>query len=92
MSANSAPEYKKHPDCRLTTKPAGVRVQVAFKGEVIADTTDAIGLDESDYLAVFYIPRKDVKMERLTRSSHQTYCPFKGQASYYSVKNGPARK
>jgi uncharacterized protein (DUF427 family) len=37
---------------------------------------------------VYYLPRKDVKMDRLVRSSHQTYCPYKGTASYYSLKNG----
>ncbi len=89
MKANSGPGFKKHPNHRLTTKPAGVRVQVKFNGEVIADTRDAIQLEEATYAAVYYIPRKDVKMERLARSSHQTYCPFKGQASYYSLKEGP---
>jgi len=57
-------------------------------------TRDAIALQESmsgSTVApvVYYIPRKDVKMERLARSSHQTHCPFKGQASYYSLANGP---
>ncbi len=89
MSANSGPGFKKHPNHRIATKPAGVRVQVKLKGEVIADTRNAIVLEEATYPAVYYIPRKDVKMERLVRSSHQTYCPFKGQASYYSVKDGP---
>ncbi|HEX9192920.1 MAG TPA: DUF427 domain-containing protein [Burkholderiales bacterium] len=87
MSANSGPGYKQHPDHRLTTKPAGVRVQVKFKGELIADTRDAVEMKEGDYPAVYYIPRKDVKMDRLVRSGHQTYCPFKGTASYYSLKN-----
>jgi uncharacterized protein (DUF427 family) len=88
MSANSGPGYKKHPDHRITTEPAGVRVKVTLKGELIADSRDAIELKEGDYPAVYYIPRKDVKMERLVRTSHQTYCPFKGQAAYYSLKNG----
>ena len=87
MSANSGPGYRQHPDHRLTTKPAGVRVQVKFKGELIADTRDAVEMKEGDYPAVYYIPRKDVKMDRLVRSGHQTYCPFKGTASYYSLKN-----
>ncbi|HSS45993.1 MAG TPA: DUF427 domain-containing protein [Burkholderiales bacterium] len=88
MSTNSGPGYKKYPNHRLTTKPAGVRVQVRFMGEVIADSQDAVRVDEGDYPAVYYIPRKDVKMDRLVRSNHQTYCPFKGTASYYSLKNG----
>jgi len=88
MSTNSGPGYKKYPDHRITTKPAGVRVRVKLDGEVIADTRDAIKLEEGDYPAVYYIPRKDVKMDRLIRSKHQTVCPFKGTASYYSLKNG----
>ena len=88
MSTNSGPGYKKYPDHRITTKPAGVRVRVKLDGEVIADTRDAIKLEEGDYPVVYYIPRKDVKMDRLVRSKHQTVCPFKGTASYYSLKNG----
>lgn len=89
MSANSAPGYKQRPDHRITTKPAGVRVQVKFRGEVIADTRDALEMKEGDYPVVYYVPRKDAKMDRLTRTSHTTYCPFKGHASYYSLANGP---
>ena len=93
MSANSGPGWKKYPGHRITTKPAGVRVQVKFSGGLIADTRDAVELVESKSGStvapvVYYIPRKDVKMERLIRTSHETYCPFKGQASYYSLKNG----
>jgi len=89
LSTNSGPGYKKHPEHRLTTKPAGVRVQVTFNGEVIADTRDAIQLDEDGYATVYYIPREDVRMDRLARSDHHTYCPFKGTASYYSLTDGP---
>jgi uncharacterized protein (DUF427 family) len=94
MSANSGPGWKKYPKHRITTKPAGVRVQIKFKGEVIADTKDAIQFEETHVghvvaPVIYYFPRKDVKMERLVRTSHETYCPFKGQASYYSFVNGP---
>jgi uncharacterized protein (DUF427 family) len=73
----------------MTTRPAGVRVRVKLNGEVIADTRDAIALKEGDYPVVYYVPRKDVKMDRLARTSHTSYCPHKGHASYYSVANGP---
>lgn len=74
---------------RIETRPAGVRVRVTFKGETIADSRDAIMLEESKYPPVYYLPRKDVRMDRLVRSSHRTHCPFKGDASYFSLKNGP---
>lgn len=89
MSANSGPGYKQRPEHRITTQPAGLRVQVTVKGEVIADTRDAIVMKEGEYPLVYYVPRKDVKMDRLVRTSHTTYCPFKGHASYYSLANGP---
>ena len=94
MSANSGPGWKKYPEHRITTKPAGVRVRVKVNGEVIADTRDAIELHEPHVghvvaPVVYYIPRKDVKMDRLVRTSHESYCPFKGQASYFSLANGP---
>jgi len=94
MSTNSAPGYKKHPGHRITAEPAGVRVRVTFKGEVIADTREAIQMEEAMEgstvaPAVYYIPRKDVRMQRLARTSHTTYCPFKGHASYFSLVDGP---
>ena len=94
MSANTGPGWKKYPKHRITTKPAGVRVQIKFKGEIIADTRGAIQLEETPVghvvaPVIYYVPRKDVKMERLVRTSHETSCPFKGQASYYSLKDGP---
>ena len=89
MSANSGPGYKQNPGHKITTTPAGVRVQVTVKGEVIADTREALAMKEGDYPVVYYVPRKDVRMDRLLRTSHTTYCPFKGHASYYSLVNGP---
>ncbi len=93
MSANSGPGWKKYPEHRITAKPAGVRVRVTFKGQIIADTRDAIQMEETmkgSTVApiVYYLPRKDVKMERLARTRHSTYCPFKGHASYYSLVGG----
>jgi uncharacterized protein (DUF427 family) len=86
---NKAPGFQKRPDHRITTKPAGVRVRVRFKGEVIADSPDAIAMEEGQYPPVYYLPRKDVKMQRLARTAHSTHCPFKGDASYFSLVNGP---
>jgi len=88
MSANSGPGYSKHPEHRIDTSPASARVRITFNGKVIADTQDAIKLEESGYAPVFYVPRQDVKMEYLTRTGHRTHCPFKGDASYYTLSSG----
>src|SRR5258706_6469137 len=88
MSANSGPGYSKHPDHRVDTSPASARVRITFNGKVIADTQDGIKLEESRYAPVFYVPRQDVKMEYLTRTGHRTHCPFKGDASYYTLSSG----
>jgi len=73
---------------KLVIKPAAVRVRITFNGEVVADSRDAVRLDEGDYPPVYYVPRKDVKMERLIRTSHTTHCPHKGDATYFSLCNG----
>ena len=88
MSANSGPGYEKRPGYRILTKPVGVRVRVTFNGEVVADSREAVRMDEGVYAAVYYLPRKDVKMDRLERTTHTTYCPFKGHASYYTLSSG----
>jgi len=64
---------------------------VTVSGKVIADTRDALILREASYPAVQYIPRRDVDMAALTRSEHTTYCPYKGDASYYSIPAGGDR-
>jgi uncharacterized protein (DUF427 family) len=61
------------------------RVVVKAGDQVIADTREALSLQEASYPAVQYIPRKDVDFTLLERTDHQTYCPYKGDASYYSV-------
>jgi uncharacterized protein (DUF427 family) len=60
-------------------------------GRVVADTHDALTLREASYPPVQYIPRKDVDMSLLERTQHSTYCPYKGDASYYSIPSGGAK-
>jgi uncharacterized protein (DUF427 family) len=69
----------------ITVEPTERRVTVRINGEVVADTTDALTLQESSYPAVQYIPLGDVNQALLRRTDTATYCPFKGDASYYSV-------
>jgi uncharacterized protein (DUF427 family) len=60
-------------------------------GRHIADTREALTLKEAAYPPVHYIPRKDVDMTQLRRTSHQTYCPYKGECAYYSIPAGGER-
>ncbi len=64
------------------------RVRVTFAGQVIADTTRALTLREAGYPPVQYIPRADIAMRRLIRTAHASHCPFKGDASYFSIVAG----
>jgi uncharacterized protein (DUF427 family) len=72
----------RHP---LTVEPARVRVVVRVAGRVIADSASALTLYEADHPAVQYIPRQDVDLTALERTAHESYCPFKGDASYFSI-------
>jgi uncharacterized protein (DUF427 family) len=64
------------------------RVVVSVAGRVIADTRNALTLRQADYPPVQYIPREDVDLSQLERTEHATYCPYKGDCSYYSVPAG----
>ena len=79
------------PDHPISIEANPSRVVVKVGGKVIADTRDALTLREASYPAVQYIPRRDVDMAALTRSKHTTYCPYKGDASYYDIPAGGDR-
>jgi uncharacterized protein (DUF427 family) len=79
------------PDHPISIEPNPSRVVVEVGGKIIADTRHALTLREAAYPAVHYIPRRDVDMAALVRSSHTTYCPYKGDASYYSIPAGGDR-
>ncbi len=64
---------------------------VKVAGRIIADTHEALTLREASYAPVQYIPRKDVDMALLARTDHATYCPYKGDASYFSIPVGGDR-
>lgn len=73
------------PDHPITIVANPLQVIVKAAGSIIADTAAALTLQEASYPAVQYIPRKDADMTLLTRSDHTTYCPYKGECSYYSI-------
>jgi uncharacterized protein (DUF427 family) len=79
------------PDHPISIEANPSRILVTVGGKVIADTSDALTLREASYPAVQYIPRRDVDMAALTRSEHTSFCPYKGEASYYSIPAGGDR-
>jgi uncharacterized protein (DUF427 family) len=85
------PVLQPGPDHPITVTPTPARVVVTVAGRVVADTRRALTLQESTYPAVQYIPIEDVDRSLLERTGTQTYCPYKGAASYYSIPAGGER-
>jgi uncharacterized protein (DUF427 family) len=79
------------PNHPITIEPNLGRVVVTLGGRVIADTRAALTLREANYPPVQYIPRKDVDIAALARSTTTTYCPYKGEAAYFSIPAGGDR-
>ncbi|MBX9699586.1 MAG: DUF427 domain-containing protein [Acetobacteraceae bacterium] len=79
------------PDHPITIAPNPQRVRVMLGGVVVAESTRALTLREASYPPVQYIPRADADMALLARTAHATHCPYKGDASYYSITAGGKR-
>ena len=81
---------ERHP---ISIAPHPARVIVSRGHRVIVDTRAALRLEEASYPAVLYVPREDADLTLLEPSDHTTYCPYKGEASYFDIRAGdePAR-
>ena len=79
------------PDHPITILPNTGRVVVTVAGRTVADTRAALTLREASYPPVLYIPRTDVDMALLQPSERRTYCPYKGDCSYFSIPAGGER-
>ena len=79
------------PDHPITVTPNPSRVVVTVAGRVVADTRRALTLREANYPPVQYIPIDDVDRSLLERTETTTHCPYKGDASYYSIPAGGHR-
>jgi len=79
------------PDHPITVRHSDQHVVVRVAGRVIADSREALVLREAQYPAVYYIPRKDVDMTQLQPTDRHTYCPYKGDCSYFSIPAGGER-
>ena len=73
------------PDHPITITPAATRWQAIFQGHLIADSAEAVVLREASYPPVVYFPRADVEMAYMGRTARSTHCPYKGDASYYTI-------
>ncbi|MFJ8026902.1 DUF427 domain-containing protein [Streptomyces sp. NPDC096311] len=73
-----------HP-IEISRNPGRVRVTTGNGDKVVAETTSAVTLSEAGYPPVHYIPLADVDQELLVRTASHTYCPYKGEASYYGL-------
>jgi uncharacterized protein (DUF427 family) len=76
------------PDHPITITPAQGTVTVCFAGQVVAETHKALTLKEANYPPVFYIPREDARMPHFTATEKRTYCPYKGDCSYFTLQAG----
>jgi len=79
------------PDHPITISSAEGKVRVTVAGKIVAESTRALRLEESGYPPVYYLPRNDADMLQLVRTTHYSYCPYKGDCSYYSIPIGGSR-
>lgn len=83
-----SPGHRRAPDHKVEEKHLHEHVKVKVNGEVVADASDVIEVDEDGYPPRYYFSRADVKMDRLARTATTTTCPFKGTAHYFSINAG----
>ena len=83
--ANPAPGWANKPDHRVDLYPESRRVRVTYAGTVIADSSDALRVEETGHGPVHYIPEKDMRLDLMRPTEHKTYCPFKGDCSYWTI-------
>lgn len=76
------------PDYAVTISPAREKIVVSVDGRIIAESDQALLVQETRHDDVYYLPREDVRMDLLEPTEHSTYCPFKGHATYWSLRDG----
>jgi uncharacterized protein (DUF427 family) len=78
-------------DHPITISPVEGKVRVTVAGKIIAESARALRLEEQGYPPVYYLPRSDADMSLLVRTTHYTYCPYKGDCTHYSIPIGGAK-
>ena len=84
--ANPAPGYATKPEHRVDLVAETRRVRVTFAGTVIADSSASLRVEETGHGPVHYLPEKDVRLDLMRPTEHKTFCPFKGDCSYWTVE------
>ena len=84
--ANPAPGYATKPDHQVKLLPETRRVRVSFAGAVVADSSGTLRVEETGHGPVHYFPERDVRRDLMRPSEHKTYCPFKGECSYWTIE------
>jgi len=80
--------WKQHPDYRVDLEPDPARVRARLGGEALAESDRTLRVHETGHAPVTYFPRDDVRFEHLEPTAHETFCPFKGEASYWTARAG----
>ena len=76
------------PNHPITISPVQGKVRVTIASRIVAESARTFRLEEKGYPPVYYLPRNDADMSLLVRTTHYTYCPYKGDCSYYSIPIG----
>jgi uncharacterized protein (DUF427 family) len=84
--SNPAPGFVNRPDHRVDLLPESRRVKVVFGGMTIADSGAALRIEETGHDPVHYLPQKDVRLDLMRPTEHHTRCPYKGEASYWTIE------
>jgi uncharacterized protein (DUF427 family) len=83
---SKAPGYGKWPDHKISEQALGERILATIDGEIVADSSDVVKVEEDNCPPRYYFNRADVRMDKLVRSPTRSECPFKGVANYFSIK------
>ncbi len=83
---NPAPGFVARPEHRVNLVPDDSHVKVVFGGVAIADSAATLRVEETGHGPVHYFPQKDVRLDLMSPTAHHTTCPFKGEASYWTIE------
>ena len=81
-----SPGHRDHPEHRVDERPVRGRLRAVLGADVLADSDDVIEVDEDGNPPRYYFPRANVRMDRMSPGDTRTYCPFKGEASYFTME------